>query len=229
MHMYNSDPSTPNAMLLCRECRLLFPLPAAKPAPEADEVQDLETFRSAHREHTLERAFRLSEPTLHDRPAWDPMARSWFRVSVGESALFVCSSRLSIDEPRRHEVCDRPPSFSLRTEVDEPVLRRSLERHFVHTSVAAEKMKTFISATREAFASVDANCVETSYDDPDLANAAIGPCPVEVAHILRRTASTTFEAARERQQLLDFIDANTDEYGALAIRVLREIQPSAQP
>jgi len=216
-------------MLLCRECRVLHPLPAARPVPDADELLDLETFRSTHSDHTLERAYRLSEPTLHDRPAWDPMARAWFRVSVGESALFVCSSRQSIEEPRRHEVCDTPPSFSLRTEVDEPVLRRSLERHFVHTSVAAEKMSTFISATRKAFASVDANCVETSYDDPDLANAAIGPCPVEVAHILRRTASSTFEAARERQQLLDFIDANTDEYGALAIRVLREIHTPAHP
>ena len=109
-------------MLLCRDCGVLHPLPPSQPPPEPDYVEDLESFRSLHREHRLERAYRLSEPVYHDRPAWDPMARSWFRVSVGESALFVCSSRQSVDEPRHHEICPTPPKFTLRAEVDESAL-----------------------------------------------------------------------------------------------------------
>jgi len=227
MSMYNSPQQTQNAMLLCRECGVLYPIPAEQPEPDSEAVVDLETFRTDHREHTLERAFRLSEPVLHDRPAWDPMARSWFRVSVGESAFFVCSSRTSIDEPRRHEICHRPPSFLLRGEVDETMLRRALDRHFFPNRLETEKLNSFIAEVRSRFAAVDAADVETSYDDPELANAAIGPCPNPVAQDLRKIASHTFGNAWERQQLLDFIDANTDEYGALAIRVLRELRTAA--
>lgn len=225
--MFNSPESLHRSMLLCRECGVLYPLPPDRPAPEPDEVEDLESFRSTHRHHTLERAHRLAEPVFHDRPPWDPMARAWFQVAVGESALFVCSSRSSIEEPRRHQVCHEPPQLSLRAEVDEPLLRRALEQHFFPNRISPEKLNAFLDATRRCYAAVDAPCVETSFDDTELPNAEIGPCPLEVAREVRRAACQVFDDPWERSQLLDFIDANTDEYGALAVRVLREIGTSA--
>lgn len=214
-------------MLLCRDCGVLHPLPPAEPIPQADDIDDLAIFRSTHRDHTLERAFRLPDPILHDRPAWDPMARAWFRVAVGEHAMFVCSSRTSIDEPRHHEICTTPPSFSLRTEVDESLLRRALEQHFFPNHLRADRLNAFVSVARRLYAETPGECLETSFDDPDLANAEIAACPLDLCARLRDEASRVFADGWERDRVGEFIDANVDEYGALAVRVLREINPSA--
>lgn len=227
MLMYSDTPSTNAAMLLCRDCGVLHPLPPLQPAPAAEDVDDLEVFRSNHREHTLERAFRLPDPILHDRPAWDPMARVWFRVAVGENSLFVCSSRTSIDEPRHHQLCATPPSFRMRTDVDESLLRRALEQHFFPNRVPHERLNKFVSTARHLYAAVEANCVETSFDDPQLPNAEIGPCPLDVHLRLDEAIATVFSDEWEQERMRAFIDANCDEYSALAIRVLREISPSA--
>ncbi len=225
--MYSSAPPSDATMLLCRDCGVLHPLPAQQPTPEADDVDDLESFRSAHQAHQLERAYRLPNPILHDRPAWDPMARTWFRVAVGEHSLFVCSSRTSIDEPRQHEICSSPPTYSTYAEIDESMLRRALDQYFFPNNLAAEKLNAFVTAARELYASVEAEGVETSFDDADAANAEIGHCPLEICTRLRATAVSVFSDAWEREHVLDFIDANTDEYGALAIRVMREIKSVA--
>lgn len=227
MHTYSEATATGVAMLLCRDCGVLHPLPPAHHNPAEEELEDLESFRSDHRDHTLERAQRLPDPALHDRPPWDPMARVWFRVAVGEHAIFVCSSRTSIHEPRHHEVCPAPPAFSLRTEVDESLLRRALEQHFFPNPVPHEQLNAFVAAARRLFAAADAQSIETSYDDPQLPNAEIGPCPADLRHQLRDAALAVFEDEWERQHALAFIDANGDEYGAFAVRVLREIVPSA--
>jgi len=224
--MFNSPLPTTGALLLCRDCGVLHPLPN-EPVPDIEDVDDLETFRSDHREHTLERAFRLPDPILHDRPAWDPMARAWYRVAVGEHAMFVCSSRTSAEEPRHHEVCTAPPSFTLRAEVDEAILRQSLEQHFVPNRIANERLTAFVRAARDLYAAVEAQSVETSFDETDLPNSEIGPCPRHVHLELREVADRVFADTWEREQVLEFIEANTDEYGALAIRVVREITASA--
>lgn len=221
--MYSSPPASNQAMLLCHDCGVLHPLPTAQQNVAAEDEDDLAVFRSEHREHNLERAFRLPDPILHDRPAWDPMARSWFRVAVGEHSMFVCSSRTSIDEPRHHVLCTAPPAFSLRAEVDEAVLRRSLDRHFFPNRLSVERLNAFVAAARKAYTAVEASCVETSFDDTASANAEIGPCPHEVQRQLREAAERVFPDDWERGQVLDFIGANTDEYGALAIRILREV------
>lgn len=227
MNMYSSAPASDVAMLLCRDCGVLHPLPAERPAPEKEDVDDLEAFRTHHREHRLERAYRLPDPILHDRPAWDPMARSWFRVAVGEHSMFVCSSRTSIDQPRHHEVCAAPPQFTTRAELDEQVVRRELERHFFPNNLGPDKLNAFVGRARELYAQVEAECVDTAYDDTELPNAEIGPCPLDVCTRLRATAEEVFEDSWERERVLDFIDANVDEYGALSIRVLREIKTAA--
>ena len=227
MNMYSSSPASDAAMLLCRDCGVLHPLPVERPTPEPDDLEDLESFRSTHSDHRLERAYRLPDPILHDRPAWDPMARSWFRVAVGEHSLFVCSSRSSIDEPRHHEVCTSPPKFRVRAELDESGLRRALEQHFFPNNLASERLNRFVTGAREIYAAVEAECVDTSFDDAELPNAEIGPCPLDVCTRLRARAVEDFVDPWERERVLDFIDANTDEYGALAIRVLREIKTAA--
>jgi hypothetical protein len=224
--MFTSPPASDQAMLLCHDCGVLHPLPGAQPSAgpaDAEDRDDLESFRSEHRDHHLERAFRLPDPILHDRPAWDPMARTWFRVAVGEHSMFVCSSRTSIDEPRHHVLCTAPPAFSLRAEVDQGMLRRALERHFFPNRLSVERLNAFVAAARKLYAAVEAACVETSFDDTEHANAEIGPCPLDVQQQLRIAAEAIFEDAWERDQIHDFIAANTDEYGALAIRILREL------
>lgn len=227
MNMYSSPPASDSAMLLCRDCGVLQPIPPDRPAPDAEDVEDLESFRSTHSDHKLERAYRLPDPVLHDRPAWDPMARSWFRVAVGEHSMFVCSSRNSIDEPRHHVLCSAPPKLSIRAEVDEAMLRRALERHFFPNRLSPHRLTQFVVAARDLYAAIEAECVDTAYDDAELANAEIGPCPVDVCTQLRARAVSVFTDAWELERVLDFIDANADEYGALAVRVLREIQPAA--
>lgn len=226
--MFNSPvPTSTGTLLLCRDCGVLHPLPPSGPEPDTADIDDLEMFRADHREHTLERALRLPDPILHDRPAWDPMARAWYRVAVGEHAMFVCSSRTSIEEPRHHEVCSSPPSFTLRAEVDESGLRRSLEQHFVPNRLPNERLNAFVTAARDLFAAVEAQSVETSFDDTELPNAEIGPCPLDVTLQLRKVTDGVFSDPWERDRVLDFIDSNVDEYGSLAIRVLREITTSA--
>lgn len=225
--MYSESPSSNAAMLLCRDCGVLHPLPSNYGSVDPEAIEDLEQFRTHHREHTLERAMRLPDPVLHDRPAWDPMARVWFRVAVGEHAMFVCSSRTSIDEPRHHEVCHAPPAYCLRTEVDESLLRRALEQHFFPNRVPHEQINAFVAAARRLFAAADASGIETSYDDPQLPNAEIGPCPVDLRLRLRDAAAAVFHDEWERDHTLAFVEANGDEYGAFAIRVLRELVPSA--
>ena len=224
--MYSSPPpASHQAMLLCHDCGVLHPLPNAQQnvAVEDEDEDDLEIFRSAHRDHNLERAFRLPDPILHDRPAWDPMARSWFRVAVGEHSMFVCSSRTSIDEPRHHVLCTAPPAFSLRAEVDEASLRRALERHFFPNRLSVERLNDFVAAARKTYAAVEASCVETSFDDAESANTEIGPCPLDVQAQLREAVERVFTDDWERGQMMEFITANVDEYGALAIRILREL------
>ncbi len=227
MQMYSSQQALNDAMLLCRDCGVLHPLPPELPAPDQEDIVDLESFRSTHREHTLERAARLPDPVLHDRPAWDPMARSWFRVSVGEAAFFVCSSRDSIDEPRSHQICHEPPTMVTRAEFDEAVLRRSIEQHFFPATISSDKLGAFVRASRDIAASVDTECLEMSYADTEIPNAEIGACPLEVVRDLKSLCENVFANDWERERMTDFIDGNVDEYGALAIRLLQEIQPSA--
>ena len=227
MHTFNDG--NDDAMLCCLECGELHALPPSQPPPDDDDINDLELFRALHRQHHLEPAYRLNEPPIHDRPAWDPMARRWFRVSVGATELVVCSSRSSIEEPRTHRICDTPPQFSVYTEVDVPMLQRALHQHFHPNHCSETKFRSFIDAVRDAYTTADSETCEISFDDPSLANAEIGPCPRDVLELLHQHACEIFDEEWERNRILDFIESNDDEYGALAIRVRREIHSADLP
>jgi len=211
-------------LLLCRQCGDLHPL-ASSYAPLDTELDalDLDAFRRAHGGHTLERALRLPEPALHDRPAWDPMATSWYRVLVGETSFYVRSDRLSIDLPRRHKLQLAAPQLSAHVELDEPLLAQSLSRHFHPQPLAAEKATRFVVTVRALVSSLDADAVETSFDDPDLANAELGPCPEPVCAQLLSQTRDIFNSDWEQSAIARFIEENRSEYGALAVRVRREV------
>jgi hypothetical protein len=228
--MFDHNGHIQRELLLCRQCGELHPLAAAAPYQTGDaelEAADLEQFRQSHRGHTLERALRLPEAALHDRPAWDPMATSWYRVLVGETSFYVRSSRFSIDLPRRHWLQMSAPLLSAHVELDEPLLQQSLSRHFHPQALPAEKAARFVVTLRELISGLDIDQIETSFDDPELANAELGPCPEPVCAQLLAQASGIFSSDWERSEIARFIEENRSEYGALAVRVRREV--IAQP
>jgi len=214
-------------LLLCHECGELQPLTAsarfADDSEAALDAADVERFRRAHAAHRVERALRLPEAALHDRPAWDPMATSWYRVLVGERAFHVRSSRQSIDAPRRHQLQNSAPQLSAHVELDEPLLQQCLGRHFRPQTLPAEKTNRFVHTLRELVSSLDADQIETSFDDPDLANAELGPCPETVCAQLLTHSRDIFSADEELGEIARFIEENRSEYGALAVRVRREV------
>jgi hypothetical protein len=213
-------------LLLCRQCGELHPLASVPSYAESDvalDATDLETFRRVHAGHSLERALRLPEPALHDRPVWDPMATSWYRVLVGETSFYVRSERTSIQLPRRHHLQLTAPQLSAHVELDEPLLQQSLNRHFHPQPLAAEKATRFVTTLREIVAGLDAAQVETSVDDPELANAELGPCPEPVCAKLLTQARDIFRSDWEQSAIARFIEENRSEYGALALRVRREV------
>lgn len=225
--MFDVEEHIQKEYLLCRECGDLQPLAAPARYPDggdaALDVADLEQFRAAHAAHSLERAFRVPEPALHDRPAWDPMATSWYRVLVGESSFYVRSWRTSIDEPRRHQLQRSAPQLNAHVELDESLLQQTLSRHFHPQPLPAEKATRFVVTVREILASLDADSVETSFDDPELANAELGPCPEPVCAQLLSQARDIFSDDWEQTKIARFIEENRTEYGALAVRVRREV------
>jgi len=211
-------------LLLCRQCGDLHPLASSfAQVDTALDAIDLDAFHQAHRGHTLERALRLPEPALHDRPAWDPMATSWYRVLVGETSFYVRSERSSIDLPRHHKLQLTAPLLSAHVELDEPLLEQTLNRHFHAQPLPAEKASRFVVTVRELVSSLDADEVETSFDDPELANAELGPCPEPVCAQLLSQTRDIFSSEWEQSAIARFIEENRSEYGALAVRVRREV------
>lgn len=224
--MFEHNGHVQRELLLCRQCGELHPLAGASTYLDGDaelDAADLEEFQRSHRGHTLERALRLPEPSLHDRPAWDPMATCWYRVLVGESSFYVRSSRSAIDAPRRHQLQLMPPQLCAHVELDEPLLQQSLNRHFHEQPLPAEKATRFVTTLRELIASLDADQIETSFDDPDLANAELGPCPEPVCAQLLSQARGIFSSDWEQSEIARFIAENRSEFGALAVRVRREV------
>ena len=213
-----------DSFLLCRHCGILHPVPV-QPA-EDETVEDLATFRAEHEAHVLEDAQRLPDSALFDGPTWDPMSTRWFRVTAGADILVVRSWRTSVDEPRRHEVTSAPPQAAGCIEVDEPLLRRALDRHFYPHAVRPAKLERFVHTVHELIADLDPGEVETTFDDVALPNASIGPFPPDLCDVLMARCAPIFDAW-ELERVRSFIADHRLEDGALAVRVRRLLDRSA--
>jgi hypothetical protein len=213
------------SFLLCRQCGVLHPVPSLSDVDD-ETLQDLGAFRAAHEAHVLEDAQRLPDSPLFDGPTWDPMSTRWLRVAAGADVLLVRSWRRSIDEPRRHEVTTTPPPTADCIEVDEPLLRRALDRHFYPQAVRPAKLERFVHTVRELIADLDPGEVETSFDDVALPNASIGPFPVELCDTLIDRCAPIFDPW-EMERLRSFVADHRLEDGALAVRVRRILSRSA--
>lgn len=214
-----------DAFLLCRACAAVLPLAALAAWPDADEeaAAELAAFQAAHAAHGLEVAERLDEPSRIDRPPWDPLATRWYRVRVAGDVLVVRSGRSHADEPRRYDVVpgDLPP-VSTWIDVDEPLLRRALDRHFYPQVIRPAQLDAFVSTVRELLAPVDPADIDIAFDDPTLPDAAIGPFPPGLAeHLIERCANLFDPAALERAR--SFVRDHRAEDGALAVRVHRTL------
>jgi hypothetical protein len=218
-----------DAFLLCRRCGLLQPLRIPGPWPESDPeaAADLAAFRTAHDAHDLEHAERLDERGLTNLPLWDPMATRWFRVRAGSDTLAVRSWRTSIDEPRGYAIeADGLPGVAACVEVDEPLLRRALDRDFYPHAIRTTQLDGFVAAVRAMLAPLDPDTVETSFDDAALPDAEIGPFPPALRAPLLERCAGLFDAW-ELERLRGFVGAHGQEDGALAVRVRRVLTTRA--
>jgi hypothetical protein len=210
-------------LLLCRDCGILLPLDSLfleeiwRQDPSLIDEKD--AFLAAHQGHGIEPVARVPESALYDRPPWDPMSTSWFRVRAGEAELVVRCGRSSIDEPRSYQLIRDPlPEPDCRAEVDEGLLRNCLDRHFFPRTLPSRKRDCFVALVTRTLSGLDARRIDTSFDDVEVANAAIAPFPCELSAPLLAACTEVFDP--EEIQLLEaFIAANRLEDGALAVRV----------
>jgi len=211
-----------HAFLLCRQCGVLHSFGVRS---ETDD-DGLTEFHAAHFGHTLEDAQSLPDPALFDGPVWDPMSTRWFQIAVGAEVLLVRSWRASIDEPRRHELTSVSPSATDCVEIDEPLLRRALDRHFYPHAMRPAKIERFVQTVRELVADLDPAAVDTSFDDASVPNASIGPFPAELCALVLEHCAPFFDAW-EIERVRGFVDDHRREDGALAVRVRRILNRSA--
>ncbi len=212
-----------DAFLLCHRCGILQPLrtPGPWPEPDPEAAGDLAAFRGAHEAHGLAEAIRLNERGFTDRPPAEPMATRWFRVAAGDDVLAVRSWRTSIDEPRLYAVdAAGLPDVAECVDVDEALLRRALDRHFYPHVIRSGQLDAFCQAVRGLLEPLDPHAVETSFDDPTLPDAAIGPFPAGLRGALLERCTPLFAPA-ELDRLRGFVADHGREDGALAVRVRR--------
>ncbi len=212
-----------DAFLLCRRCGVLHPLLATLDDEDAHELAE---FRADHDAHSIERAERIPDSALFDGPPWDPMSGRWLKVLAGGDELLVRSWRRSADEPRRHELSATAPYVTDCVEIDEPLLRRALDRHFYPHTLRTIKLERFARAVHDLIADLDPAEVETSFDDVSVANASIGPLPEPVCTALLGRCAAIFDPV-ELDRVRTFIAEHRWEDGALAVRVRRILSRSA--
>jgi hypothetical protein len=213
------------SFLLCRLCGVLHPVPTPIDA-DAETVEELAEFRAAHEVHVLEDAQRLPDSPLFDGLTWDPMSTRWLRVAAGADVLLVRSWRTSIDEPRHHEVTTAPPPAADCIEVDEPLLRRAVDRYFYPQTVRPAKLEHFVHSVRELIADLEPDEVETSFDDATLPNTRIGPFPAQLCDTLIDRCAPIFDDGK-MERMRAFVADQCLEDGALALHVRRIVSRSA--
>jgi hypothetical protein len=216
-----------HTFLLCQSCQILYPLElteAAFPDPEREAcADDLGEFRREHRGHELEVVRRLPAASTYDRPAWDPMATEWFQVTSGNEAFLVRSWRNSIEEPRQRQLQPGSiPAEHSSVEIDVPLLRRALDRHFFPHALRARKLEQFVAAVEELIEDVDPSSLEISFDDVEGANASLAPFPDELSDLLLAQCRSIFDDS-ELQRVADFVHANRTAVGALGVRVYHHL------
>ena len=216
--------------LLCRRCAVLHPLdredagtpqdPSDVPVDGDDDALDLRAFELAHAGHLLEEALRASPSSTLDHPAWDPMATLWFFVRSGGDEILVRAGRESIEDPRTYRVEPELPQAEELVEIDAPLVRRALDRHFFPHAISARKLDRFVDLLTDLVSGLNAAAVETSFDDPSYPDAGIAPVPEVLCRLLLEHAAAIFDAW-ELDRLAGFVAEHRREDGALALRVHR--------
>lgn len=222
-------PGRRDRFLLCRRCGLLTPLavPGFDPEHDADDAAELTAFRAAHEAHGIEAAERTGERAAVDRPVWDPMATRWFAVNAGGEVLAVRSWRPELDAARRYELAlGGPPPLTVWVDVDEPLLRRALDRHFYPHVIRDAQLDAFVAAVRELVATLDPDAVEIAFDDAALPDTGIGSLPAPVCERLLALCTTLFDSA-SLERADSFVRAHSGPDGALAVRVHRALASHA--
>ncbi len=222
-------PGRRDQFLLCRACGRLTPLslPGFDPAHDEDAAE-LAAFRAAHEAHGIILAERSGDRAAVDRPVWDPMATRWFTVATaGSELLAVRSWRPHAEGPRHYELVQGgPPPLTVWVDVDEPLLRRALDRHFYPHVISDAQLDAMIAAVRTILAPLDPEAVDIAFDDAALPDTGIGALPEPCAARLLDVCRTLFDPVSfERAD--SFVREHAGPDGALAVRVHRALTSRA--
>ncbi len=204
--------------LACRTClRLERVLPRLLvPDDEGDEP-----FAARHAGHRLEPLTRLGDAFLSDRPAWDPLATTYFEVTNGSEVLIVRSGRRSIEEPvERVLLPGRLRLERVSVEFETELIQRALDAHFFPHALRPGKVERFLSILDDLCRRIDAVELEVVFDSADEPHVHYARLPRHLREELRARCEATF-GDWERERLRGFLAQADADDGLFTLRVTR--------
>jgi hypothetical protein len=203
--------------LACRTCRRLERI---LPCPAELEGED-ESFTTVHAGHRLEPLIRNGDAFLSDRPAWDPLATTYFEVTNGQEILVVRSARSSIEAPLERVLLPgrlRLDSVSVDFEID--LIRRAIDAHFFPQALRPAKLDRFVAALGELRHTVDPERLDIVFDSAEEPQVQFARLPESLYRQLRQRADEIFDSW-ERERLNSFFETARGDDGLLCLRLTR--------
>lgn len=225
--MTSTPTATDTRYLACQTCRHLHPLAAVVADGDEDAGAALQAFQAEHDGHPLTVVWRESAALQATGPVWDPMSVMTFPVTDGHASYLVTVERPSIDEPRLYrlipgELAAMPATVS----IEQAHLRRGLDRELYPHAIRPSKLDSFLGAVRAVLARIDADALDTAFDDADDPAVSIARLPDTHYAELIESCTRIFDAS-ELPRVNGFLAANRFEDGLLALRVRHDYRLAA--
>jgi hypothetical protein len=212
--------------LACRDCQVMEPLLLSGEADltdaPIDDLDAFDTFVACHSPHRTARLRRCGSELCADRPVWDPMAIIWFAVTDERQTYVVRGERRSIDEPRVYRFA--PGVLEVKhaeVSIDDGELRSAMDQHFYPHALRASKLDSFVALVRAAVAAIVPAELEIAFDLADDPALSVARMPDAVYQRLLSRCPDVF-TTWEMERLANFLRANRNEDGVLALHVRRE-------
>lgn len=209
LHLSLSSPRfdlPPGAFLFCRECRVAHRVDDADRAPlygvdgTSRVADDRQTFLRAHQDHAVGVLTRSSEREARSRPRWDPMMRTTFEATDGDSSWIVVAEREEVGGPRRHWV--RPGRLAVAEEsvtLDEGLLREAIDDALYPYAAPASLLDEVVARVRTLVERTHPDAYELVGEDrrdPTVDLAGLPPTIVGAFHDLVERSLPEGEARR---------------------------------
>jgi hypothetical protein len=211
----------------CRDCNELRPVIdhslAHSDAAEAESLNAYDEFLARHHAHHIACLWRSGSELHADRALWDPMATLTFEVTDGDQSYVVSATRRSIDDEREYRFTTGVLEVgNSEVHIDPSDLRRGLDRQFYPHALRPTKLDRFLSAVHEVITHIDANELAIAFDAADDPAVSIACMPEDTFNELLARCTDIFDPW-ELSHVLDFLRANRDADGLLALRVRRHV------